>query len=324
MWAGGRARNGTPRGTSAQATLETKWPARTRGAAIKGRVRPPPSTPAQCANETRFENLLVLGQAILQPPVTRFSVCTSRRACHRRSASRTVYTVSIFLHIRPPDVQPARCSVHRCCGHHNLRNWCRYWHRNCHISGKCIGCHLSSCRIRVPRRTLQRREKLNVPPLRFWTPPNISRLLHYTGRHDQHLVAAISDTDECSILPLGIQFRLSCASKSNRHKTQTFSKFNQLSAVQFASMQLVSCASITTNLIHRHQSSSVFHEKRQDGCLEGTSHFTLSSNALFITLTCVFVFHAPRLQLCRLIDALQQDSPPSQTQPWASTLERPA
>ena len=57
----------------------------------------------------------------------------------------------------------------------------------------------------------------------------------------QHLVAAISDTDECSFLPLGIQFRLSCTSRSNRHEIHSFSKFNQLSAIRFANMQLISC-----------------------------------------------------------------------------------
>ena len=83
--------------------------------------------------------------------------------------------------------------------------------------------------------------------------------------HDQHLITAISDANECSILPLGIQFRLSCTSRSNRHEVHSFSQFNQLSAVRLTSMQFMRCAPVTTNLIPRHQSPRVFHEKRQDG-----------------------------------------------------------
>ena len=79
----------------------------------------------------------------------------------------TVHGVTVFLHIGSPDVQSARCSVHWCCCHHDLRNWCRCWHRDCHICGKCIGCHLSRRRVRVPLRTLQRREEFEVPTLRL-------------------------------------------------------------------------------------------------------------------------------------------------------------
>ena len=53
------------------------------------------------------------------------------------------HAVTIFLHIGSPDVQPpARCSVHRRRRHHDLRDWCGCWHRNCHICGKWR--HLSS------------------------------------------------------------------------------------------------------------------------------------------------------------------------------------
>ena len=68
----------------------------------------------------------------------------------------------------------------------------------------------------VSRRTLQRREELEIPTLQLWASPHVPRFVHSTWRHDQHLITAVSDTDECSILPqtnllvLHLQF-VSCA-----------------------------------------------------------------------------------------------------------------
>ena len=92
-------------------------------------------------------------------------------------------------------------------------------------------------------------EEVEIRTLQLWESPHIPRFVHSTWRHDQHLVNAASDTDECSILPLGIQFCLSCTSKSNWQEVHSFSKFNQLSAVRLASIQFVSCAPDTTSLI---------------------------------------------------------------------------
>ena len=133
------------------------------------------------------------------------------------------------------------------------------------LCGMCVSCHLSRRRIRVPRRTLQHHEEFEIQTFRLWTSPNIPRFVHSTCGHDQHLITAISNANECSILPLRIQFRLSCTSKSNRHEVHWFSKFNQLSAVQLTSMQFIRCAPVTTNLIPRPSFPRVFHEKSQDG-----------------------------------------------------------
>ena len=141
--------------------------------------------------------------------------------------------------------------------------------------------------VRVPRRTLQRHEEFEIPTFQLWASPNIPRLVHSTCGHDQHLITAISDANECPILPLGIQFRLSCTSRSNPHEVDSFSKFNQQSAVRLASMQFKRCASVTTNLIPQHPFPRVFHEKCQNGMSRRYFSFhSLYSNALFITLTC--------------------------------------
>ena len=67
---------------------------------------------------------------------------------------------------------------------------------------------------------LPRREELEFPTLQLWASPNIPRPVNSTGRHDQHLIDAVSDTDECSILPLAIQFCLSFTSRSTWQYTR--------------------------------------------------------------------------------------------------------
>ena len=135
---------------------------------------------------------------------------------------------------------------------------------------------------------IQRRDELEIPTLQLWASPNVPRFctLHF-WRHDQHLITAVSATDECSILQLGIQISFSCTSRAIWHEVHSFSKFNQLSAVRLAYMQFASCATVTTNLTLWPQ---IFlrapRRNGRMGRLEGTSHFSLSSNALFITLTC--------------------------------------
>ena len=194
--------------------------------------------------------MFVFSQAILPPHATFFSVRTS------------VVPIITDLHRGQFMLKPCFCTsdlliynllaARSTCDrrHHDLRDWCVCWHRECHINGKCIGYHLSRRRIRVPLRTVQCREELEMPTLQLWASPNILRSVPSTWRHDQHLITAVSDTDECSILPLGILFYAYLAPPGRLGMKYIRSpEFNQLSTVPLASMQFVSCAPLTTSLV---------------------------------------------------------------------------
>ena len=92
-------------------------------------------------------------------------------------------------------------------------------------------CHLCRCKVRAPRRSLQRREELEISSLQLWACPHVPLFVHFTWGHDQHLITAVSDPNECSILPPGTQRYLSCNSQSNWNEIHSFSKVNQLSEV---------------------------------------------------------------------------------------------
>ena len=99
--------------------------------------------------------------------------------------------------------------------------------------------------------------RLEIPWFQLRASPHVPRFVHSTWRHDQHLITANSDPDECTALPLWIHFCLSYTSRSNWHDVHSLSKFTQLSALQLTSMQFERCAPVTTNLIPRQQPSCV-------------------------------------------------------------------
>ena len=135
---------------------------------------------------------------------------TCSAARHHRSASKTIHAVSVFLRISIPDIQPARRSFHMRCSAHATEAG----------TGTATSAGLPSLppQVRIPRRALHLREEFGIPALGLWASPHVPGPVHTTRRDDQHFVTSVSDSNECSTIPLGIQFTSRAHPKRTRTK----------------------------------------------------------------------------------------------------------
>ena len=140
-----------------------------------------------------------------------------------------VYTSALLMHNLV-----CLCSVHRRCRHHDSRDWCLWWHRNCCMCQGCIS-PAAGFVFRGPfdvvwNSVAQRSDSGRVRTFHV--------LYTHTRCHDQHFITAVSGSNACTIMPLGIPFCVSCTCRTDWHEVHPFPKFNKLFAVRLTSMQL--------------------------------------------------------------------------------------
>ena len=199
------------------------------------------------------------------------------------------HAVSEFLHVGLLDVHSARCTIHRCS---------RRFHG-------------------VPFNVMRssKSQRSNSGRLR-------TVLVLYTP-----LVVMISISSLRSLIPMNapschLGSNFACLAPPGRIGMKYTRSPNSTSCLRYGLPACNCCASVTTNLIPRHPSPRVFHEKCQDGMSRRYFAFhalfkrTLHHSYLFLYFT-----HRPFNGTVRLMLFNQPDSPPSQIQLWASTLE---